>query len=995
MASSSSAGGGGPSTTAPVIEFRCLFSHDIKRKNQKRWQDARLKYHTYNKRIVVHDERGNYVGDAHWSGAHDEFVEGEELMLERGGVIVQVADAIGQHEQNLGELVDKRAKDVEARRAKAAASATVSRPRPADNVQLSMIQRPISGILGLHGQQQQQSTPSRGGSRLGRAVVPTESPYEARLQRQGEEEGRAELDTPPPSKRRKHSESPPAGKSGHARALFGTQLTLSARPASTPFARTQQQQNLYEPLHDRTNMRVSSLGQKQERQGERDQRRSEQPEQRRMLQQNKHTKPRKRANVSPPPTLEAGSDGDDDDADAQSSDGSVQIVARPLAKQQGSGPRRGRQDIRPAEVTRGGVCKRPTNSIMQTSSSTARRPLKRRVATPPRQKSTSIGKSDEGESEDEDTPHQLASGGFRTAEAATAEAFVVESHASVREKDGRQTGRKKQFTSEKPKAVVTSQLRTAQIGLPRKQDDARAAAEPRTELRIRPRKKRGLLMLSEKLPAAPAADADPVRASTNANTRAAITSETCLTMSKATAVGADPADDAPSNHSFEEWLRMGDADEDQPSSPPSRHSTSEHRPLGKRTGEERRSHGDELLPGRESRKRKDPDSQPHPHHLEKHGETQKGGSTRRSEINIPGSAGKGSDGQRPISRGGESSSQEGTEQKQQQEGDGQEDSDGLLSRSNVQRTSSSDAGQTSAQAAPHTNIQSRVPVFSDDQPMRTETDASDRESSHAQGTQKKQAQIGPGQGGAGKDQGHQASSAASAPTVSSSSSSLSSRNTSNTKGRGKGPRIARMGRRSVKSKEVFGLQVPDDRYLVPNELATASAQIESPKLVEQQDGQNQSRAATLERIVRPIAQKNIPAHDHAKVLDAVSIQASAKPTTNTLAQPQAKPDRGQGTNEPTRWMTNPATRGKKAATRADAAGLAPQSLVPFDAVPPNRPLQQLQQRTMPKTASKPIVATATVAVSTNNTTSLPSFRTANGGAWSKHAEDLLGMTRPK
>src|SRR3546814_13433290 len=57
-----------------------------------------------------------------------------------------------------------------------------------------------------------------------------------------------------------------------------------------------------------------------------------------------------------------------------------------LAKQQGSGPRRGRQDIRPAEVTRGGVCKRPTNSIIQTSSSTARRPLKRRVATPPRQK---------------------------------------------------------------------------------------------------------------------------------------------------------------------------------------------------------------------------------------------------------------------------------------------------------------------------------------------------------------------------------------------------------------------------------------------------------------------------------------------------------------------------------------------------------------------------------------------------------------------------------
>ncbi len=54
-----------PSTTAAVVEYLCLFTHDLKRK-QKRWQDGRLKYHTFNKRVMVYDERGNNVGDAHW-----------------------------------------------------------------------------------------------------------------------------------------------------------------------------------------------------------------------------------------------------------------------------------------------------------------------------------------------------------------------------------------------------------------------------------------------------------------------------------------------------------------------------------------------------------------------------------------------------------------------------------------------------------------------------------------------------------------------------------------------------------------------------------------------------------------------------------------------------------------------------------------------------------------------------------------------------------------
>ncbi|KAJ0384734.1 hypothetical protein COL922a_007736 [Colletotrichum nupharicola] len=97
--------------SAPVHEFICLFTHDLKRK-QKRWQDGRLKFHTFNKRIMVYGERGNFIGDMHWNEDFA-FGEGEEFNLERGAVIVQVAECIGTKDQDLTDLLDKRARDVE------------------------------------------------------------------------------------------------------------------------------------------------------------------------------------------------------------------------------------------------------------------------------------------------------------------------------------------------------------------------------------------------------------------------------------------------------------------------------------------------------------------------------------------------------------------------------------------------------------------------------------------------------------------------------------------------------------------------------------------------------------------------------------------------------------------------------------------------------------------------------------------------------------------
>ena len=98
-----------PSTqnTAPILEFRCLYTHDLRRK-QKRWQDGLLRFHTFNKRIMVYDVSRNYIGDMHWR--EDEVLQdGDEFQLDRG-VLIQVGEATGSMEQDLTGLLEKRKK---------------------------------------------------------------------------------------------------------------------------------------------------------------------------------------------------------------------------------------------------------------------------------------------------------------------------------------------------------------------------------------------------------------------------------------------------------------------------------------------------------------------------------------------------------------------------------------------------------------------------------------------------------------------------------------------------------------------------------------------------------------------------------------------------------------------------------------------------------------------------------------------------------------------
>ena len=98
-----------PSTqnTAPVLSYNCLYTCDLRRK-AKRWQDGFLKYHTFNKRIMVYDVPRNFIGDTHWREPQP-IQDGDELELEKG-VLIQVAEEVKveRTETDLTELLEKR-----------------------------------------------------------------------------------------------------------------------------------------------------------------------------------------------------------------------------------------------------------------------------------------------------------------------------------------------------------------------------------------------------------------------------------------------------------------------------------------------------------------------------------------------------------------------------------------------------------------------------------------------------------------------------------------------------------------------------------------------------------------------------------------------------------------------------------------------------------------------------------------------------------------------
>ena len=98
---SSGPGSGVAPETAAILEFACLYTHDIVRK-KKRWQDGRLRFHTFNKRIMVYDAAMNFIDGQH-RRTNEGVNEGDDFQLD-GGVLVQVEQQERTVHQDLTEL---------------------------------------------------------------------------------------------------------------------------------------------------------------------------------------------------------------------------------------------------------------------------------------------------------------------------------------------------------------------------------------------------------------------------------------------------------------------------------------------------------------------------------------------------------------------------------------------------------------------------------------------------------------------------------------------------------------------------------------------------------------------------------------------------------------------------------------------------------------------------------------------------------------------------
>ncbi|KAI1618051.1 hypothetical protein EDD37DRAFT_253976 [Exophiala viscosa] len=164
--------------TAPVHEYRCLYTRDLHKK-AKKWHDGSLRFHTFNRRVMVYDDAKNYIGDLHFR-LEEEFGEGVEIQLDRG-VKVEVGERLGETETDLTGITLERQRPEktvsQARHAVVASCVSSSGPS----------QRPKS-LLEVLG-------PSQG--RLGRSRLPIQSPYEQR-----QTFSRAAITQPSPKKRR-------------------------------------------------------------------------------------------------------------------------------------------------------------------------------------------------------------------------------------------------------------------------------------------------------------------------------------------------------------------------------------------------------------------------------------------------------------------------------------------------------------------------------------------------------------------------------------------------------------------------------------------------------------------------------------------------------------------------------------------------------------------------------------------------------------------------
>lgn len=174
--------------TAPVLEFNCLYTHDIRRK-QKRWQDGFLRFHTFNKRVMVYDVPRNFIGDMHWKEGED-LQEGDEVTLEKDAVLVQVAESVGRTETDLTELKQSAKKSKRTEGGQRSSSPPRNAATPSRNMGPPTARPSTASIVGENTQLKHRSLNSLLGTpkgRIGKATVPTKSPFETRQAEENED----------------------------------------------------------------------------------------------------------------------------------------------------------------------------------------------------------------------------------------------------------------------------------------------------------------------------------------------------------------------------------------------------------------------------------------------------------------------------------------------------------------------------------------------------------------------------------------------------------------------------------------------------------------------------------------------------------------------------------------------------------------------------------------------------------------------------------------
>lgn len=141
-----------------------MFTHDV-RKKAKKWHDGSLRFHTFNKRVMVYDDTKNLVGSLHYR-SQDDFAEGLELNLD-SHVLVQVEEKLSESTTDLTQLLSRQKQDGVDNFVKPdpPTRATLTRINAANSqIKPKSIKELLAGSQGS----------------IGRARFPSRSPYEQR-----------------------------------------------------------------------------------------------------------------------------------------------------------------------------------------------------------------------------------------------------------------------------------------------------------------------------------------------------------------------------------------------------------------------------------------------------------------------------------------------------------------------------------------------------------------------------------------------------------------------------------------------------------------------------------------------------------------------------------------------------------------------------------------------------------------------------------------------